>query len=447
MPLPKKNVAFDFDVSLVDSANRPQFRANPTLAAGDVKVSTNNGAFANLATLPVVSPAAGRNVRVSLSASEMNGDRVCIQFVDAAGAEWDDLIVEINTSANTVEDVIADTDDIQTRIPAALVSGRMDSSVGAYQTGLTPLQPTVAGRTLDVSAGGEAGLDWANIGSPTTVVGLSGTTVKTATDVETDTQDIQSRLPAALVGGRMDSDVGAMQANVITASSIAASAITNAKFNSDFPARAIRAGTCQAGSTSTTIVLDTGASAIDDFYKDCHVQTGTGTGAGQQRHIISYVGATRTATVSRAWATTPDNTTTFSIAGNDSEWNTDRSGHAISGSFGQGVASVQGNVTGSVGSVTAGVTVTTNNDKTGYALTAAERDAVAAALLDLANGVEVGLTFRNFCRLMGAANAGKLSGAATTTIVIRNPVADSKDRITATVDASGNRTAFSYDFS
>src|SRR3990167_8811392 len=54
----------------------------------------------------------------------------------------------------------------------------------------SPLRPTVAGRTLDVSAGGEGGLDWANVGSPTTVVGLSGTSVKTATDVETDTVEI-----------------------------------------------------------------------------------------------------------------------------------------------------------------------------------------------------------------------------------------------------------------
>jgi hypothetical protein len=69
----------------------------------------------------------------------------------------------------------------QGRLPAALVSGRMDSSVGAYQSGQAPLQPTVAGRTLDVSAGGEAGLDWANIGSPTTTVNLSGTTIGTVT--------------------------------------------------------------------------------------------------------------------------------------------------------------------------------------------------------------------------------------------------------------------------
>lgn len=37
------------------------------------------------------------------------------------------------------------------------------------------LRPTTKGRQLDVSAGGEAGIDWANIGSPTTSVALSGT--------------------------------------------------------------------------------------------------------------------------------------------------------------------------------------------------------------------------------------------------------------------------------
>lgn len=41
------------------------------------------------------------------------------------------------------------------------------------------LKPTTAGRTLDVSAGGEAGVDWANVGSPTTAVNLSGTDIQT----------------------------------------------------------------------------------------------------------------------------------------------------------------------------------------------------------------------------------------------------------------------------
>ena len=76
--------------------------------------------------------------------------------------------------------------DIFARLPA-LVGGRIDASVGAYQTGLTPLQPTVAGRTLDVSTGGEAGLDWANVGSPTTTLALTGTTIASTQKVDIET--------------------------------------------------------------------------------------------------------------------------------------------------------------------------------------------------------------------------------------------------------------------
>lgn len=85
-----------------------------------------------------------------------------------------------------------------------------------------PLSPTVAGRTLDVTATGAAGIDWANVENPTTTVGLSGTTVKTATDVETDTADIQSRLPAALVGGRIDANVGAISTDSTAADNLEA---------------------------------------------------------------------------------------------------------------------------------------------------------------------------------------------------------------------------------
>lgn len=70
---------------------------------------------------------------------------------------------------------------------------------------------------------------------------------------------------------------------------------------------------------------------------------------------------------------------------------------------------------------------------------------IADALLDRANGIETGLTPRQAWRLETAAAAGKVSGAATTTVVIRNAVADSKARITATVDADGNRSAITTD--
>lgn len=109
-----------------------------------------------------------------------------------------------------------------------------------------------SGRTLDVSAGGEAGIDLANVGSPTTTLNLSGLTIKNVTDVATtlttiagyldtevaailaDTTNIKTRIPAALVSGRMDSSVGAMASATLTATAIASDAFTSAKFASDF---------------------------------------------------------------------------------------------------------------------------------------------------------------------------------------------------------------------
>lgn len=152
------------------------------------------------------------------------------------------------------------------------------------------LAPTVAGRTLDVSSAGEAGVDWANVGSPTTTVGLTNTTVgivttytgntpqtgdafarlgapsgasvsadvaavksdtvATLTAVDTEVAAIKAKtdlipaapastgditgaqtailakLPAALVGGRIDASVGAMAADTITAAALAADAGT-----------------------------------------------------------------------------------------------------------------------------------------------------------------------------------------------------------------------------
>lgn len=63
---------------------------------------------------------------------------------------------------------------------------------------------------------------------------------------------------------------------------------------------------------------------------------------------------------------------------------------------------------------------------------------------DVPNGVDAGLTLRQAVRLMAAALAGKISGAPTGPILIRD-TADEKTRISATVDASGNRTAITTD--
>lgn len=82
--------------------------------------------------------------------------------------------------------------------------------------------------------------------------------------------------------------------------------------------------------------------------------------------------------------------------------------------------------------ITAGgaVTVGTNNDKTGYQLSSAGLDLVV---------IETGLNARQAISIIAAAEAGKTSGQGTAPIFLGAGV--STQRISGTVDGSGNRTA------
>lgn len=73
------------------------------------------------------------------------------------------------------------------------------------------------------------------------------------------------------------------------------------------------AGTMQAGSTSTTAVLRSGASATNKIYDGGTLQITGGTGVGQSRTIAYYNGTTKTATIAGTWAVTPDNTSVYAI--------------------------------------------------------------------------------------------------------------------------------------
>lgn len=100
------------------------------------------------------------------------------------------------------------------------------------------------------------------------------------------------------------------------------------------------------------------------------------------------------------------------------------------------------NRTGTVGaaaSVTNGVTL---------AADAVSAAALSAAAVDeiLDEVVEGTLTVRQVLRLLLAEAAGKASGGGTSSVAFRD-VADSKNRIAATVDASGNRSAVTLDAS
>lgn len=99
----------------------------------------------------------------------------------------------------------------------------------------------------------------------------------------------------------------------------------------------IRNGTAQAGAAGS-ITLDSGASATDNLYKGCWIVLTGGTGAGQCRLCTGYTGSSKVATVAPNWTTSPDATSLFTVLP------------------AADVLNVDGNVSGSVGSVTGGAT-------------------------------------------------------------------------------------------
>ena len=97
---PVKGEDFVFYISLEDAAVPGSFKANPTIAAGDFQVSKDDGALADLTTLPSVLPAGSIWVKVTVSAAEMTADGVKIQGIDqTADKEWNDFSLCVPTTS------------------------------------------------------------------------------------------------------------------------------------------------------------------------------------------------------------------------------------------------------------------------------------------------------------------------------------------------------------
>lgn len=126
----------------------------------------------------------------------------------------------------------------------------------------------------------------------------------------------------------------------------------------------------------------------------------------------------------------------------DAVWDEDATAHQTQGTFGQAIGDPAADTNTIYKAVVTDATGATVGVDVAALPTAA---ANATALLDSADAIETGLTPRGALRLTASATAGKMSGAGTGTEVFRNAVQDSKNRITATVDASGNRTAITTD--
>jgi hypothetical protein len=111
-----------------------------------------------------------------------------------------------------------------------------------------------------------------------TLAAASYATAANQSNIETDTQDIQSRLPAALVSGKMDSDMTAISGD------------TGAADKLEEAATAVVLGTCQTGTLSTTQATTDLAETTNDHYIGRTIVWTTGALAGQASDITDYVG-------------------------------------------------------------------------------------------------------------------------------------------------------------
>jgi len=107
MAEPQKGIAYIVPAFGLDSLGGSTFQVDPTIAAGDFQISKDFGAFANLATLPTVSPSGSSSVKVSLSSTEMTADKIRILGIDVAGSEWDpiEILIDnpVSNSGNAVD--------------------------------------------------------------------------------------------------------------------------------------------------------------------------------------------------------------------------------------------------------------------------------------------------------------------------------------------------------
>lgn len=154
--------------------------------------------------------------------------------------------------------------------------------------------------------------------------------------VQTDVDDIQSRLPAALIGGRIDAHVGAIADDAITAASIAADAITAAKFAADACDKivaALYASTVVDGGVGTfgrrvfcrsgTVQTDAGNNAITfltdltetdvDYWKDVLLVFEDGDLVDQVKKVTAYDGAGGITVGGSGYTATPADGTPFTL--------------------------------------------------------------------------------------------------------------------------------------
>ena len=110
-------------------------------------------------------------------------------------------------------------------------------------------------------------------------------------------------------------------ADIVSSSATTPTLVNNEQWSKDGTVlSSLTSGTAQAGG-ATTITLESGSSTTSDLYTGSGIVITGGTGAGQARMITGYAGGTLIATISPAWVTNPDSTSTYELRGADAHVN------------------------------------------------------------------------------------------------------------------------------
>lgn len=160
-PVPQKNVAYRVTFPILD--------ADGDLVTGaaslDSEVSIDGAAFADCTNEATEIATSSGVYYLDLTSSEMNGDTIAVIVkTGTVGAkttllvfypeEAGDIRVNVTQVAGTTQtagDIIGDTNDIQSRLPAALVSGRMDASVGAMAANVLTASALAADAAAEIA--------------------------------------------------------------------------------------------------------------------------------------------------------------------------------------------------------------------------------------------------------------------------------------------------------
>lgn len=390
-PIPRKNTAFRVTFGLYDADG------DLVTAAGslDSEVSKDGGAFADCTNEATEIATNSGMYYLDLTSTEMNADTVAV-IVKSAGAKTLPLVFYPEEAGDVRVDVVQISGDATAADNAeAMFDGTGYAGGTAKLTvdvtkwnGTNVASPATAGYpavTLKVGTGtGEVNLSSGK--APATIAaGDIANSAITAAAIATDAIDADAIADGAITSG-------VFAAGAITASAIAADAIGASELAADAVSE------IQAAVAAGSVASVTGA-----------VGSVTGNVGG---NVVGSVGSIATGGISAA-------------------------------SFAAGAIDAAAIAASAIGeSELAAGAITTSEIATG----AFDADALAADAVDeiLDDVTEGSTTLRQAIRILMSFAAAKASGGGTSTVTFRD-IGDTKDRITMTVNSSGDRTAVTLD--